>query len=153
MLKLPIVMVLVVLLGSACGNADDESASPSEPQTTMADHASEDGMADMAPTTDPTTCAPQGNALAITAEGTAFNVGCLAAPAGQAFTIAMENKDSVAHSLAILASHEGEDVLLRGDIFQGPKSTTYEVSALSPGTYAFHCEVHPATMKGTFVVA
>lgn len=33
------------------------------------------------------------------------------------------------------------------------ESTTYEVSALSPGTYAFHCEVLPGTMKGTFVVA
>ena len=153
MLKLPLVTMLVVLLASACGNSDDESASPGEPQTTMAEHASEDGMANATPTEAPAACAPQGNALAITAEGTAFNVGCLAAPAGQAFTIAMENKDSVAHNLAILASHEAEDVLFRGDIFQGPKSTMYEVSALSPGTYAFHCEVHPATMKGTFVVA
>ena len=153
MRKLLTVMVLVVLVGGACGNADDESASPGEPETTMAEHASEDGMTDVAPTTAPATCAPQGTALGIIAEGTAFDVGCLAAPTGQAFTIAMENKDSVAHNLAILASHEAEDVLFRGDIFQGPKSTTYEVAALSPGTYAFHCEVHPSTMKGTFVVA
>lgn len=153
MRKLLIVMTLVVLVGGACGNADDESTSAGGPGTTMEEHPSDAGMTDMAPTTAPATCTPQGTALAITAEGTAFNVGCLAAPTGQAFTITMENKDSVAHNLAILEGHDAEDVRFRGDIVQGPKSTTYEVAALGPGTYAFHCEVHPATMKGTFVVA
>ena len=153
--KLRSVMVVLALVAVACGNSDGESAgSGGTSETTMAEHAAEPAMTgDAPPTSALVACAPRGNALAITASGTAFDVGCLAAPAGQAFTIVMENKDSVAHNLAILESHDAEDVLFRGDIFQGPKSTTYQVQALKAGTYAFHCEVHPGTMKGTFVVA
>lgn len=153
--KLRTVMVVLALVAGACGNSDGESAgSGGTSETTMEEHAAEPEMTSGGPPTSaPATCAPQGNALAITASGTAFDVGCLAAPAGQAFTIALDNKDSVAHNLAILESHEAEDVLFRGDIFQGPKSTTYQVPALKAGAYAFHCEVHPGTMKGTFVVA
>ena len=152
--KLRTVMVVLALVAGACGDSDGESAgSGGTSDTTMEEHAEPEMTSDAAPTSAPAACAPQGNALAVTASGTAFDAGCLAAPAGQAFTIAMDNKDSVAHNLAILESHEAEDVLFRGDIFQGPKSTTYQVPALKAGTYAFHCEVHPGTMKGTFVVA
>lgn len=152
--KLRNVMVVLALVAGACGNSDGESpGSGGTSETTTEEHAAEPERTDDGPTSPPATCAPQGNALAVTASGTAFDVGCLAAPAGQAFTIALDNKDSVAHNLAILESHEAEDVLFRGDIFQGPKSTTYQVPALKAGTYAFHCEVHPGTMKGTFVVA
>ena len=153
--RLRIVMLSLALIAGACGNSNDESAgSGGTSETTMEAHAADPAMTTDAPTTGASpTCAPQGNALALIASGTMFDVGCLAAPAGQAFTIAVDNKDSVAHNLAILESHEAEDVLFRGDIFQGPKSTTYQVPALKAGTYAFHCEVHPGTMKGTFVVA
>ena len=44
------------------------------------------------------------------------------------------------------------EVLFRAEIFQGPKVETLRVSALRPGIYAFHCEVHPGQMSGTFVV-
>ena len=58
-----------------------------------------------------------------------------------------------AHNLAILESHGPEDVLFRGDIFQGPKLTTYQVQAPKGRHLRVHCDVHPGTMKGTFVVA
>lgn len=152
--KLRPVVVVLALVAGACDNDGESAGSGGTSETTMEEHAAEPEMTSGGPPTSaPATCAPQGNALAITASGTAFDVRCIAAPAGQAFTIALDNKDSVAHNLAILESHEAEGVLFRGDIFQGPKSTTYQVPALKAGTYAFHCEVHPGTMKGTFVVA
>lgn len=152
MTRLRILVVFLAVVGAACGDSNDDSADGAS-ETTMQPNDTAPAGADKMGMQDTATCAPQGAALTITAEGTAFDAACLAAPAGQDFTIVMDNKDSVPHSLAILASHDTEDVLFRGDIFQGPKSTTYQVPALKAGTYAFHCEVHPSNMKGTFVVA
>jgi len=104
-------------------------------------------------TTPKSSCVPSGTALAVAASGTAFDRVCLAAPAGQPFTIAFDNKDSLAHNVAILESHSSTKDLFRGDVFQGPKATTYSVPALKAGSYVFHCEVHPAAMNGTFIVS
>ncbi len=140
---------------SACGGGGGEVDSSAGGVTTTTVH----GMGGMAgaPHTDhvgnPTSdCAPSGTSLAITASGTKFDKDCLAAPASQAFTITYDNKDSLAHNIAILESHSASEVLFRAEIFQGPKVESLRVGALKPGIYAFHCEVHPAQMSGTFVV-
>ena len=101
------------------------------------------------PTAD---CAPSGPSLSITASNTTFDKDCLAAPASQPFTISYNNKDTVEHNIAVLETHTSTDVLFRLPVFRGPKTETLRVAALKPGTYAFHCEVHPAQMSGTFVV-
>jgi plastocyanin len=36
-------------------------------------------------------------------------------------------------------------------VVTGPTTTTYDIPALKPGTYYFHCDVHP-TMNGTATV-
>lgn len=106
------------------------------------------------PTTEPAAaCQPAGPAVAVTAAGIAWDADCLAAPAGTAFTIELDNTDSVPHNLAILAGDGTGDPLFRGEIFQGPATRTYDVPALAAGTYRFRCDVHPAQMEGTFVVA
>jgi plastocyanin len=145
------VLVLAVALMGACGEGEDSAEQAQEPagETEASGEHGEHGDGEAAEAT----CTPSGDSLSTTAQNTSFNTSCLAAPAGRPFTISFENKDSLAHNLAILESHEAEDVLFRGDIFQGPKTTTYNVGALEAGTYAFHCEVHPAAMQGTFVVA
>jgi plastocyanin len=64
----------------------------------------------------------------------------LSIPAGQPFRIAFENQDStMAHGLAIEA---GTNELWHGDPIEGPGSVTYDVPALSAGTYTVYCEVH-----------
>ncbi|MGH2705630.1 MAG: cupredoxin domain-containing protein [Actinomycetota bacterium] len=97
-------------------------------------------------------CTPSGTSLSIAAKDTAYDKACLAAPAGQAFTINFDNKDALQHSITIAPKHTSKDFLFRGEIVEGPKMTTYNVSALQPGTFHFHCEVHPQAMQGTFVV-
>lgn len=99
------------------------------------------------------TCAPYGTSLILAADSSRFDATCLAAPAGQAFTVAFTNREPVAHNLAILSSHSTPEPLFRGELFQGPKTMSYQVTALGAGTYVFHCETHPDAMRGTFVVS
>jgi plastocyanin len=103
----------------------------------------------------PPTCDPHGTALTINAPGISFDKKCLAAPAGQAFTVAFDNQQSgTAHNFLIsVAFAPGSKVLFQGATVTGPTSTTYDVPGLSPGTYSFECSIHPGPMHGTFIVA
>jgi plastocyanin len=102
-------------------------------------------------------CSPSGTRLQETAKGIAFEKKCLAAPAGQAFTIEFQNQDAgTPHNIHIFAADPEQDPnarsLFEGDLVTGPISTTYEVQALPAGRYFFHCDVHPTQMVGGFVV-
>jgi len=93
------------------------------------------------------TCQPSGSALHITAHNIAFDKACLAAPANQPFTIALNNLDSgTPHNLAIFG---GNQRVFAGVQFAGIKTTSYSVHGLAPGTYQFRCEIHPQ-MSGSF---
>jgi cytochrome c oxidase subunit 2 len=104
-----------------------------------------------------TTCSPAGTSLQITADNTAFDTKCLAAPANQPFTVAFDNKQAgVPHNVAIYTDPSATKLLggatSAADTITGPATTTYHVSALPAGTYFFRCDVHPSAMFGTFVV-
>ncbi len=108
--------------------------------------------------TGPPPCEPDGAELVISAQPGAvvdgFDKDCLAAPAGEAFTIEFENADpGVPHNVAIYTDESATQSLFVGEIFPGTETVTYEVPALEPGIYFFRCDVHPTTMIGTFVVA
>jgi nitrite reductase (NO-forming) len=97
-------------------------------------------------------CSPKGTALTIMAQNVAFDMDCLAAPAGRPFTITFMNHDAgVPHNVAVYRDAEATQALFKGDLVSGPATITYKVSALPVGTYFFRCDVHPL-MKGTFVV-
>ena len=101
----------------------------------------------------PATCEPSGTELRIAAEDLVFDLGCLAAPAGRPFTIAFDNRDQgVPHNVAIYTDETAAEALFVGEIVTGPTEVVYEVPALPAGTYFFRCDVHPATMTGTFIV-
>lgn len=140
-MKKTLALIVVGLALAACGSGGTPKASGSSP----------DNMHTGA------TCSPAGTSLHITAKNIAFDTSCLAAPAGQAFTIDFANNDSgTTHNLAIFsadpATNPGAKVLFRGTEFAGVKSMTYNVSALAAGTYHFHCDIHPMQMFGTFIV-
>jgi len=103
------------------------------------------------------TCAPAGSQVEETAKGIAFQKTCLAAPAGQEFTIRFDNQDpGTPHNIHILSADPSSDPnapsLFEGELVTGPRTTTYRVSALPAGRYFFHCDVHPSQMFGGFVV-
>ena len=87
----------------------------------------------------------------VSASADKFDASCLAAPAGRAFAIVFDNLDTDAHNVAIYTDPSAQQVLFRGDIFQGSKTETYHVKALPAGTYYFRCDVH-VFMNGTFKV-
>jgi plastocyanin len=108
------------------------------------------------PSTPAAECSPKGTKLHLTAAGLVFDPTCLAAPAGTAFTISFENKDiGIPHNFHIFSADPAQDSnaqsLFTGDLVTGPDTATYKVSALPPGTYFFHCDVHPTLMFGTLV--
>lgn len=87
--------------------------------------------------------------VAITAQNIAFEPTTVTVPAGKAFQIAFTNNDAgVPHNLAIHQGDAGGAEVLKGEIFPGVATKTYDVPALDAGTYAFVCSVHP-DMVGT----
>ena len=148
---------LLVLVVTGCGDDDEETTAESGGSST---ESTMDPNMDMPGTTtgdghdhaDGAACEPSGTSLSIVASGTKFDKDCLAAPANQAVTISYENKDTIGHNLVLLKSHTSTDVLARADVFTGPRTVTLNVPGQPAGTYAFHCEVHPRVMMGTFVV-
>ena len=132
-----------------CGGGSDDEADPLAGGSPAGQAGG--GMADHAGNAT-TTCSPSGTALSVTVSGTKLDKDCLAAPANQAFTINYDNKDQLAHNIAILESHSATDAMFKGEVFRGPAVKTLNVRALPAGTYAFHCEVHPTMESGTFIV-
>jgi plastocyanin len=108
------------------------------------------------PTAPPAECEPDGTTLQIAAQNIAFDKNCLAAPAGEPFTIEFNNQEPIPHNVEISTDSSATTRLGGatgpGDIVTGPTTVTYEVDALEPGTYYFQCDVHAAAMNGTFVV-
>lgn len=88
-------------------------------------------------------------ALVVRAVDNKFQPAEQAAPAGQPFTLYFDNANSLPHNVVILGP--GDERLLAGDIFSGPRQKVYDVPALASGTYQLHCDVHPE-MYGTITV-
>ena len=95
----------------------------------------------------------------MSALNTMFNVSCLAAPAGKAFTIDFSNQEAAPggppHNVSIYTADPAADSnaksLYQGTLIDAGKSTVYSVPALAAGTFYFNCIIHPQ-MHGTFVV-
>ena len=99
------------------------------------------------------TCSPSGTNLRIVAQNLRFDRDCLAAPAGQAFILTLDNEENgIPHNVSIYPNGERSNALFKGEIVTGVQSTAYQVHALPAGTYFFQCDVHP-DMNGAFVVA
>jgi hypothetical protein len=103
------------------------------------------------------TCQPSGTQLTETVKNIAYQQTCLAAPANQAVTIKFTNQDSgTEHNLHIFSADPATNLtaisLFVGQLTTGPATATYNVPALQPSTYFFHCDIHPDQMMGAFVV-
>jgi plastocyanin len=89
----------------------------------------------------------------VTAQGLAFDTKTLTIAANTPTKLTFENKDAgTPHNIAIYPSESDlSNPLFRGAVVTGPATVTYDIPALAPGSYYFHCDVHP-TMNGTVTV-
>jgi plastocyanin len=97
-------------------------------------------------------CSPSGTTLNVVAKNLSFGVKCLAAPAGQPFTIDFDNQDGAPHNVAIYTNSSRSKSIFVGDRVDGPKKATYRAPVITAGTYYFVCDFHPF-MNGTFIAA
>jgi plastocyanin len=98
------------------------------------------------------TAAVVDGAVEINADDLEFDVSTIEAPAGQEFTVTLNNLESQPHNFSVYVEERGEQIVI-GEIVTGPDATVDTVvPALEPGTYFFKCDVHP-DMNGTIVVA
>jgi plastocyanin len=102
------------------------------------------------PTPDVTVIAPPG------AIDSGFDQTCVVVPAAQKVSITFDNQDpGQSHNLSGYTDPSAAEQLFTsglpaaGPETQGPAS----FGPFDAGTYYFHCDVHPATMNGTFLVA
>jgi plastocyanin len=88
----------------------------------------------------------------VTAKALAFDTDEIDLPAGQATTLTFDNEDAgVPHNIAIYNDSSLSQTLFQGEQFPGVETREYQIPALDPGTYYFHCDVHN-TMNGSVVV-
>ena len=124
---LPIAIVVLAAVAAACSSSGSGSTGSAAPPPT----------------------APPGGA-AIVAQDLKFDRAALTLPAGAAAPLVFDNRDGAPHNVSISKS-DGSKVFT-GDTFSGPSTKTYEVPALTAGSYGFQCDVHP-DMKGTLTVS
>ncbi len=92
------------------------------------------------------------NLVTISALNIAYEQTTATAPAGKPFQIQFENKDAgTPHNVAIHQGSATGTEVFKGTVFPGVATQTYDVPALTAGTYAFECTVHPS-MVGTLTV-
>jgi plastocyanin len=128
----------LLLLAAACG--DDEDEGDGAPTATDADGASPAGGGEVE--------------LELTAQNTSYDKDELTAEVGADVKLTFNNKDNgIQHNFALYENKDSDEELFEGDIITGPETTTYEFTAPEePGTYFFHCDIHPSLMQGDFVV-
>jgi plastocyanin len=102
----------------------------------------------------PTEAPCQPSILEVSAQNLAFDKDCLAAPAGEPFTIVFDNMEPVPHNVDVYDQQGGAHIAGAAptDIFTGPGTAEYDSGPLEEGIYFFQCDVHPTQMFGTFVV-
>ena len=103
------------------------------------------GVSAEAPTPAAPAGSPSGDAVTIVAKDIKFVPNAVSVKADTTFDIVFDNQDGAPHNISI-SNASGANVF-KGEIVSG-KKVTYTVPALTAGTYAFMCEVHP-DMKGT----
>ena len=136
--------------GSVAPSASGSTAPSASASVAPSPSASASASAGTSASASPSSGGAEGPTIKLTASNITFDQSEIEAPAGQAFHIAFTNNDAATqHNVQIKASDGSEP--FKGALFTGPGTTTYDVPALTAGTYTFSCVVHPS-MTGTLTV-
>ena len=112
------------------------------------------GVAGLSITSTRVATGPAGVTVSLVAQNTAFQPTTFTVPAGANVTVDFDNKDAqTPHNFVLFGGPDASSpALFTGTIITGPATTQYTFTAPGPGTYFFHCEVHPQQMTGTVTV-
>lgn len=78
-----------------------------------------------------------------------FNPKTITVVVGVNNTIQWTNQDSAAHTVTSTSVPSGASSFDSGNLNAG---ATFTVTLTTPGTYQYHCTIHPAWMTGTIIV-
>ena len=143
-----LVLTAAALFAVACGGDDEDEGEEAE-ATTRAASPTEDENG------SPTGAAGGGSIeLELTAENTTFDETELTAPAGADVTLIFDNDDEgLDHNFSLYETPESTEAIFEGPITTGIEQVRYEFTAPEdPGTYHYHCDIHPTQMDGDFIV-
>jgi len=136
-IALMLALLIPVSLLAACEDDNGDDASPTRGAASPANVANGEELVE----------------LELTAENTQFDKDRLQAPAGSEVSLTLNNKDSVEHNFSLYESQDSVDPLFEGVLLPGPAFLIYQFAAPEdPGTYHFHCDIHPDAMEGEFIV-
>jgi len=92
-------------------------------------------------------------AIVVIAESTSFDVERITVQRNTTTSIALENRDDVAHTLTVyLDESGGSDVAAdTGEVPAGDRGEAV-VFFSTPGTHAYRCTIHPDAMRGVLTV-
>ena len=94
-----------------------------------------------------------GEGVQVVAKGVAFQPTEITVPGGGQVAISFDNQDAgIVHNIHVFnGSDASAPSLFSGPLITGPAKEEYSFAAPPPGSYFFHCDVHP-TMTGTLTV-
>jgi plastocyanin len=136
-------VVVGLLLAAGCSSSSKGSGTTATTAAAAAGTATTAGS--VASTTGASTASGGSGAATLVAHGVSWNTTKLSFNAGEKVTVTVQNKDGVEHNFTFKAVKANTDV---------KAGTTAKATFAAPtaGTYEFHCEYHPAKMKGTVTV-
>lgn len=92
----------------------------------------------------------------VAGQGNAFDKTLLTGVTGQKLTVHFVNQDGgTVHDIHFFNGADKNSGDVDGgtsDIILGPADTTITFGPLDPGSYFYHCDIHPDTMAGTLAV-
>jgi plastocyanin len=95
-----------------------------------------------------------GGTVALSAKGLKFDKSEITVPANTEATINLDNKDTQPHNVVVFNGADATAPKLNdGQPIASPnQKVKYTFKSPGPGTYFFHCEIHPAQMTGKIAV-
>jgi plastocyanin len=147
-----LVLVAAALFAAACGDDDEGGGNGGEATTAAASPTEDEGEENGSPTDG--AGGEDSVTLEITAENTTFDETELTAPAGADVTLIYDNDDEgIDHNWSLYETPEATEAIFEGPITTGIEQVRYEFTAPEePGTYHYHCDIHPTQMDGDFIV-
>jgi cupredoxin-like protein len=158
-----VTIAVLTLIAGACGSRAGTSARPSTPASSLSPSISPSPS----PLVAPKGCKPEGAKLGISTENTVWigpggrreepGKACLAAPAGQPFTVTLRNDVRkmglpFSHNFSVYTDVTVSQELFRGENVLPGQRKTYDLPSIEAGVYLFRCDLHPQYMSGVLVV-